>query len=99
MNSIDTLAAIKRHGLAIRQIPETITSLFHIRHAKPDSEIITRSGQKYVREVRTPGNAGFWMCQQVTNTSSMVQWSVKRHHLAATLEESVALFIEENQHD
>jgi hypothetical protein len=47
----------------------------------------------YSRSVRIPGNAGHWMCKQVSGTSSMVRWDSKTDNLAPTLEESVALFV------
>ena len=49
--------------------------------------------RKFVRRVKIPNHAGYWMCQQVKGTSAGVEWSSKIHNLAPTLDESVALFI------
>ena len=50
--------------------------------------------RRYVRTVHIPNNAGYWMCQSTSNsTSSRVEWRTKDHHLAPTLEESVSLYL------
>lgn len=42
---------------------------------------------------KVPEYAGWWMCQQVSNTDTRTQWSYKHDNLAPTLEESVRLFL------
>jgi hypothetical protein len=121
LSSDEILSAIVNHGLSIRQIPKTVTSLHEVRHAKPGDNIVEhelfghdfdrlkryvtssdnwrfddasrRVFRRYVRTIRTPKYAGFWMCQQVTNTSSTVLWRKTDHNLASTLEESVRIFL------
>lgn len=116
MKILDT---IKKHGLAIRQIPNSVTSICSMFHFKPGNEVIERECKtispktlktmkgpkenyvvrdrkvflKQVKTVRIPEHAGWWMCQPSANTSASMEWSKKAHHLAPTLEESVALFL------
>lgn len=45
------------------------------------------------REITIPEHAGWWMCQSIENTSSMIGWNIKEHNLAPTLEESVGLYL------
>lgn len=72
---------------------------FHVkRHsASPDFELdhVTQTVTRlYTREITVPQNAGFWMAQKTSGTSSQVVWSTKRDNLAPTLEESVALCVQ-----
>ena len=49
--------------------------------------------RKYVQEIKVPQNAGCWMCKQVKNTSSRVEWSIKDDNLAPTLLESIMIYL------
>ena len=49
--------------------------------------------RKYVQENKGPQNAGCWMCKQVKNTSSRVEWSIKDDNLAPTLLESITIYL------
>lgn len=49
--------------------------------------------RRFIRVVKIPNNAGHWMCKQVSNTSSRVEWSSKTDNLAPTLEKSVEKFL------
>lgn len=71
---------------------------FHVKqHSTSPDFVLDHAAQEvwrvYTREVTIPANAGCWMCQQVTWTSSRVEWSTKRDNLTPTLEESVGLFL------
>lgn len=91
--SRDTLANIIRFGLSVRQIPLEVVGIHEIRHRREGDEIVTRYGREMIRRVRVPEHAGWWMCQQVRHTSSTVTWKASQHHLAPTLDESVALCV------
>lgn len=56
-----------------------------------DNKIIYR---KYACETKIPQYAGYWMCKQVKNTSSTVQWTMKTDNLAPTLKQSISLFLQ-----
>ena len=116
---MNTLAIIKEHGLAIRQIPKVVISLSDMYHFKPGDEVIEQecetmtpkglklakiNKQNYVvrdnkvflkraKTTRIPDHAGWWMCQPCNNTSAQMTWFKKTHHLAPTLEESIALYL------
>lgn len=47
-------------------------------------------------EIKIPVNAGYWMVQAVTHTSSTVQWDIKKHHLSPTLDAAVASWLKEH---
>lgn len=53
-----------------------------------------RAYRRYTQWVTVPEHAGYWMCQQVSDTSSTVMWNTRKHHLAPTLSESVKLFLD-----
>lgn len=121
-NPLLVLGALIKYGLAIRQIPTSVTSLFSITGNESDDQIVRveilgknfepffrnrkdsphfefdhenkKIYRKFRREVRVPEHAGWWMCQQVGNTSSTVRWDKSRHNLASTLEGSIMLFID-----
>lgn len=52
------------------------------------------NGRKFCRRIRIPQNPGYWMCQKITGTSSMIQWSTKKDNLAPTLQESIQLYLQ-----
>lgn len=89
----EAFAAIVAHGLSVRQISLKVVSTLELRHKEDGDEVIHQWGRKMVRRVKVPHNAGYWMTQQVNSTSASVQWSMKTDNLAATLAESVALFL------
>lgn len=91
--SQDTLETIIRHGLAVRQIPREVVSLFSVYKPRPDDEIVEKNGRQYIRRVRRPNHGGWWMCKQVPNSDTLVRWDIKRDNLAPTLAESVARFV------
>lgn len=118
---MDTLEAIIKHGLSVRQIPMQVVSLMEMRHHNEGEEIVEEEMTKYgfawykknaidstnwrfdeaaqrvwrrfARKVRVPTDAGCWMCRTTPGTGSMIEWNTKRHNLAPTLQESVALFL------
>ena len=94
---MDTLQSIIVHGIAVRQIPvkvvETWSKGYITNNPKANCSIIVKDGREYVRVEKVPENAGYWMTQICRNTSATMQWDTKRHNLAATLEESVALLL------
>ena len=99
---MDTLEVIKKYGLSVRRIPESVYDVYEISHYKDGDEIVERKtarsgGGFYMRKMckRTiiPDNAGHWMCKQVENTDSRTLWSIKTDNLAPTLEESVQKFL------
>lgn len=122
----ETLSAIIKHGLSIRQIPLEVVSLLTFSsglNTPENPEIVeyevTDKGikkyllekkqndpnwrfdgekifRRFIRIVKIPKNAGFWMCKKVSNTSSRVEWSSKTDNLAPTLEESVKKFLAKN---
>lgn len=51
--------------------------------------------RKYACETKIPQYAGYWMCKQVNDTSSKVQWIMQNSNLAPTLNESVELFLKQ----
>lgn len=61
----------------------------HVRF-DDDKQIVYR---KYACEIKVPTHAGYWMCKQVKDTSSKVQWNIKTDHLAPTLSQSIILFL------
>lgn len=92
--SVDTLAEIKRHGLAIRQIPLEVHSTYDMRHFREGMERVKIGEREMARETRVPEHAGWWLCQKIRHTRATVQWSIKDDNLAPTLDESVAKFLE-----
>jgi hypothetical protein len=52
------------------------------------------NGREMVKRFKIPKYAGWWMCQQVSHTDTMVSWKYEYHHLKPTLEESVLDFLE-----
>lgn len=63
----------------------------HVRF-DDDKKIIYR---KYACETKAPQYAGYWMCKQVKDTSSRVQWLMRTDNLAPTLNKSVELFLKQ----
>jgi len=109
MNSESLLKTITEHHLSVRRIPLQIISVHegHHRDRHPNAEIILREVKRkiagvwkteqaeFIRVIKVPDNAGWWMCQSLSNhSSSQVAWSKKHNHLAPTLEESVQLFLD-----
>lgn len=94
MNIIET---IEKYNLSIRRIPDKVVSVYEISHILPGDEIIGHNGRQFARRTKIPKNAGKYMCQSVKNTSSMVQWNTKTDNLAPSLEESIALFLQNNK--
>ena len=102
MTPQDILDAILKYGLSIRQIPTELTEI--INTGDPQSgDVVTEWPKEsnhtrcVVQRVTIPKHAGYWMCQQVKDTSSAVRWNIKTNHLAPTLEESVALFLKSTE--
>ena len=96
---MNTIEAIITHGLAIRQIPEIVYSLYYVHPrltTPPGAEILVNpsNGREMYRTARIPSNAGYWMCQKCTDTSATMNWNLKKHHLAKTLEESVQMYLD-----
>jgi hypothetical protein len=60
-------------------------------------EIFPDSKRYYEKEIIYPKHGGFYMCQVVDNTSSVVRWSFKSDNLAPTLKESIQKFLDSNK--
>lgn len=87
-----TLELIIKHGLTVRQIPNTVISLYSLRpnHTLKSNEvIIEKNGRSFIQETNVPANAGKWMAKKCVHTNSMIRWDVKTDNLADTLEEAV----------
>lgn len=95
---MDTFEIIKKYGLSIRQIPTVVTRLMEVRHYDPknkNQKIIRPEGwnRDMVQTKKYPTNGGYWMCQKVDDTGTIVRWDIKMDFLAPTLEESVQLYL------
>lgn len=101
--SLRSLASFTMYGGSLPDNPDIVefeipdSKLFleyHKKNPKPDFRI---EGEKvirrYVKVVKIPKNAGYWMCKKVSSTSSKVEWSSKTDNLAPTLEKSVEKFL------
>lgn len=96
---MDILEIILKYGLSIRQIPLQRVETYSMHSYREGFEIIDVPPTKYnvegkaCRRITIPNHAGYWMCKQVNDTDSRVQWNIKRDNLAPTLEESIGKFI------
>lgn len=90
---MDIQALIEKHNLSIRRIPMEVQSLWSAHNVKEGDEIVEVNGRQFVRTVKIPDHAGWYMVKQVNNTDSMVRWSYKTDNLAPTLQESIELFL------
>lgn len=91
--SNQTLELIIEHGLMVRQIPESVTSLWSAtppRKLKANEVLVEKNGRTFIQETRIPVHAGMWMAKKCTNTSSEVRWNIKKDNLSDTLGEAVA---------
>jgi hypothetical protein len=74
-------------------IVESLCKHTPLKHQQQDPMFIFKNGQWYRRlkeEVKTPKDAGKWMCQISPNdTSCELRWDKKRDNLADTLEGSI----------
>lgn len=93
LDANDILNAINEHCLSVRKIPEIVVSRWSAHNPKAGDKIVNVNGRDYVQTEKIPEHAGWYMCQSVKDTGSMVRWSMKEHHLAPTLGESVELFL------
>lgn len=88
-----TLELIIKHGLSVRQIPATVTSLWSAtsgRALKNNEELVEKNGRTFIQETRVPANAGMWMAKKCPNSDSTVRWNIKTDNLSNTLDEAVA---------
>lgn len=94
---MDTLQAIIEHGISVRQIPfkivETWSKGYITNNPRAVCTVIVKDGREWVRVERVPDYAGYWMTQICKDTNSSMKWYTKRHNLAPTLEQSVALLL------
>jgi hypothetical protein len=91
---------ITKHNLSVRRIPDGVVEVNEIRHRRDGDEVFTSlpsphfpNGRQFVRRVRIPKHAGWFMVKPVNDTGSIVRWNAKEDNLAPTLEESIALFL------
>lgn len=54
------------------------------------------NGRRVRVERRVPAHAGYWLTKQATHSMSQIHWDIKEDCLAATLEQSVALWLQNN---
>jgi len=92
MTDTETISAIVKYGLAVREIPLELFGVHEVRHYQEGDELIERYGRTMVRRRRVPKNAGHWMCQQVQNTNEHTSWK-GLPNLAPTLHESIGKFL------
>lgn len=90
---MNVLDEITKHNLSVRRIPDGVVEVNEIRHRREGDEVFMSKGRQFVRRVRIPEHAGWFMVKPVNDTGSIVRWNAKEDNLAPTLEESIALFL------